>query len=138
MPKRKRRPSVAVVEDDDDFRFLLEYWLSPQYLVVGFKSGEDFLAKMGVIRPHLAILDLKLQGCNGLEIAARIRDHGRTRTIPVLFLTGMPRSSFECVLSDASTAFLSKPLERAHLLECAERLLDRTTLRAPTRAVHDR
>ena len=39
-------------------------------------------------RPHLILLDLKLQGIQGIDVLRRLKEDARSRMIPVVVLTG--------------------------------------------------
>ena len=72
----------------------------PGYTVEVVQDGESALQYMfdGVPphppavengrRPHLILLDLKLQGMQGIDVLRRLKEDSRSRMIPVVVLTG--------------------------------------------------
>lgn len=83
----RTQPAVFVVDDDEAVRRSLLMLLFPQGLAVrGFASGEDFLAAVDPQQPGCVILDLRLGGLSGLEVADRLRE-ARSPQV-VLFLSG--------------------------------------------------
>jgi two-component system chemotaxis response regulator CheY len=80
--------SVLVVDGDECTRELLALHLSNAgYRVI---AAEDaVLAVHRVLRepPDLIIADVNMKYLDGLEFLAALRDDGRTRHVPVIFLT---------------------------------------------------
>lgn len=118
-----RAPLVAVAEDDEDFRNLLSLWLAPHYAFRGFPDGESLLAELDSLEPDLAILDFSLPCASGAEIAGAIRERGRFRELPILFLTGVRPDIIGLPPGDRRTVFLTKPIECQQLLESVGWLL---------------
>lgn len=83
-----RRPSILVVEDEDDIRELIELNLSREgYQVESVASGEDALRAVSESAPDLVLLDLMLPGVDGLEVCRRIKKNAATSNIPVVIVT---------------------------------------------------
>lgn len=83
-----RRPSILVVEDEDDIRELIELNLSREgYQVESVASGEDALRAVSKSAPDLVLLDLMLPGVDGLEVCRRIKKNAATSNIPVVIVT---------------------------------------------------
>jgi len=123
---RTRKPCVAVVEDEPDFRALLCRWLAPRYRTLAFDNAEDFLESEGdVAEADVVISDVRMDGMNGFRLCERIRAHPRHAHRPVILLTGIPqREGLFAGQSAGASAYLVKPVERDSLLEQLEKLLD--------------
>lgn len=77
---------IAVIEDEEDIRKLIEYALSTQgFEVSTFEKGSDFF-KMEII-PDIILLDIMLPGMNGQEILKKIRDNTKFDNTLVIMLT---------------------------------------------------
>lgn len=77
---------IAVVEDDESIRTMLEYYFkSMGHEVLAFESGEDFFAAAPMA--ELALLDGMLPGMDGLEIVRRLRAEEATAKLPIIMLT---------------------------------------------------
>ena len=48
-------------------------------------SGEQAIAAMATVQPHVVLLDLKMPGMSGLEVLAHFRQHHRA--VPVIVIT---------------------------------------------------
>ena len=75
---------IAVVEDDESIRTMLEYYFkSMGHEVLAFESGEDFFDAAPVA--DLALLDVMLPGMDGFQVMEHLRGVG----VPVIFLTAV-------------------------------------------------
>jgi two-component system, cell cycle response regulator DivK len=107
------RPHVLIVEDSEDDQTMYAYHLIRDgYRVTGANDGLDGLGKAFYLSPDLILLDLWLPRMSGWELMLRLKGDERTKSIPVLAVTGhtaaIPR---EC------NGFLTKPLSLDQLSE---------------------
>jgi CheY-like chemotaxis protein len=67
---------ALVIEDNDDMRYLVRVVLEladpPVEVVAEARSGQDALEVWRATQPDLVILDYRLPGLNGIEIAEQI------------------------------------------------------------------
>jgi CheY-like chemotaxis protein len=99
-----------------------------------------FAGRMAEDRPQLVLLDLKLPRVSGLEVLWRIKTDERTRSIPVVVLTGSQDSQIlaECQRLGAE-ASIAKPVDFHGLSLATSRLnLDWTLRGAPRRVPQSR
>src|SRR5581483_3873194 len=116
---RRQQPLVLLVEDEEaPYELLSEVLASAGYSVVGAGDGEHAVDAATRLLPDLVIMDLGLPGVDGIEATRRIKLDSRTRTIPILVLTGYVQSKY---LDDARLAgcdaILAKPCPIQDLLE---------------------
>jgi two-component system phosphate regulon response regulator PhoB len=80
---------VLVIEDEVDLATTVEYNLRAEGFAVHLAhSGREGLASaMAEPPPDVIVLDLMLPDLSGTEICRRIREHERTREIPVIMCT---------------------------------------------------
>jgi response regulator NasT len=76
---------VAIADDEPLMRLDLREMLQHlgHEVVVSEEDGVSVLSRCRVVRPDLAILDVKMRGMNGLEVAAALADEGICPTIIV-------------------------------------------------------
>ncbi len=120
-----RGPTILVVDDEDIVRALVARALREAgYGVVQAQHGAAALAALESGREtiHLVITDLVMPGVGGREVARWMAAH--TPELPVLFISGYPRSYLEAHdLYDAGIPLLRKPFLPSRLLEAVQELL---------------
>jgi two-component system, OmpR family, alkaline phosphatase synthesis response regulator PhoP len=95
---------VLIVEDDKDFRFILQINFSKEgFSVVTAENGEEGLSLVEKEKPDLIILDILMPTMDGIEMAKQVKQKGIN--IPIVFLTNMSdidhiSQAQEIVLSD--------------------------------------
>ncbi|MFP4385237.1 MAG: HD domain-containing phosphohydrolase [Spirochaetia bacterium] len=109
--------TVLIVDDDEAVRTMLQSALETEYSVKTASDGSEGLAKSEEEPiPDLIILDLNMPGKDGMEVIKELHMVKRTRSIPVLFLTGQGEDSTEKRGFDSGAVdFLRKPVSPAVL-----------------------
>jgi len=118
-----KKHRILVVDDDSDILELLKKWLEGDgFEVITANSGEEALAEMEKARPNLVITDLFMGGMSGLDLLSRIHDDDPL--LPVIMLSGQARIPDAVKATHlGSSAFLTKPVQRAEVLEHVRRAL---------------
>ena len=103
---------VLLVEDDHDLRELLALALPyfGAFQVVTAENGDIGLEKACELMPDCIVLDVKMPGLNGLEVARALRGDSSTENIPIVILSAMAQD-FDVFAGLASGAdkYLLKP-----------------------------
>ena len=86
-------------------------------------DGEEALRRVYETHPDLVLLDISMPRRDGASVAQRMRDDPRTRDIPVVFLTGLIRTTEvgDRTGRTASNLFLAKPFDASELLQIVDR-----------------
>lgn len=83
------KASVLLVDDTAEHRELFKEALSPLRLdVVEASTGQDAIALAREGDFALALIDIRMKGMDGFEIASLLRQEPNTSALPVLFVTG--------------------------------------------------
>lgn len=125
------RPRVAILEDDPQFRRLLQICLRSSFSVIIAADGTalERLVVRGAI--DVILLDIGLPGPSGLEIARTIRAASQ---IPILFLTGNDADDMVVTgLNLGADDYLTKPV-RCEVLQARIRNALRRHAAAPAPA----
>ena len=79
---------VLLVDDDADQRATLEMLLSGYEMdIIQAASGEEALEHLAKLTPCLVLLDFDMQGINGLETLAKIREKHSPEELPVVMIS---------------------------------------------------
>jgi DNA-binding response OmpR family regulator len=108
-------PHVLALDDDPDIRRVLADYLSGQGLrVSAVATGKEMLAILDSEPVDLLLLDLRLAGENGLDLARRIRE---TSKVPILILSGQSEEADRVMgLELAADDYVTKPFSPRELL----------------------
>lgn len=117
--------SVLVVDDFSDMRELYQQFLGIHgFHVLQAADGEEAVSVAQQVQPAAIVMDLEMPTMGGTEAARALKQDERTKTIPILVLTG---SSREHHLADARAAgcaaVLRKPCMPEVLLEAINHVL---------------
>lgn len=106
----------AVIADDEsiirlDLKEILE---GDGYLVVGEAArGDDALEMIKKLEPDLALLDVKMPGLDGIEVARQLKG---SNTVVVLLTAFSQRTLIESARDAGVVAYLVKPFRSSEIL----------------------
>ncbi|NTW33240.1 MAG: response regulator [Bacteroidetes bacterium] len=84
----KLLPNLLIVDDTKENLFILEVIISKMKVnLIQALSGHEALEKIKGIEIALAIIDVRMPGMNGYELALKINEERYDNKIPVIFLT---------------------------------------------------
>ncbi len=107
---------ILVVDDEEDIRSLLCSFLEGQgYQVILASDGNEALDLVETENAQVIILDIKLPGLNGIEVCKRLKAQEKTRSIPVIIITGFGDNKL-LALDVGADDFVNKPFDMADLL----------------------
>ena len=122
MPKMIR---VVIAEDEAIIRLDLKESLEGEgYAVIGETGrGDEAIDLARMLEPDLVILDIKMPGMNGIDVAKVISDEGLAA---VILLTAFSQQDLIQEASNAGVlAYLVKPFQRSDLVPSIELALGR-------------
>jgi two-component system, OmpR family, response regulator len=122
------QPHVVVVDDDASIRALLSEYLQDNELRVSAVAGSaELMQHLDRDTVDLVVLDVRLHGEDGMQIAHRLRE--RLPTLPILMLTGRAEEVDRVMgLELGADDYLTKPFSPRELLARIRALLRRAQL----------
>ena len=131
------RPTVLVVDDNDDVRTYVARFLSSSYNVVEAEDGEHALALAREIVPDVVVSDVMMPKMNGNELCAALKADLVTSHIPVLLLTARAAEAQQVEgWTSGADAFVAKPFSTVVLqAQVASLLRNRVLLKQVARPV---
>lgn len=129
--------TVIVIEDDRDLCTLLEYNLSRHgYLVRTLGRLGGAFEKICAHRPDLIILDVMLPDGDGFDFCRRLRSHGATEDVPILFLTARSQEIDRVQgLEIGGDDYITKPFSPRELLARVRAHLRRKAKLQPRKSI---
>ncbi|MCU0773444.1 MAG: response regulator [Ideonella sp.] len=101
---------ILVVDDDRLVLATLSHGLSQAgHEVIDADNGDDAILLARQHRPELALLDIRMEGMTGFDVAAYLRDH---LGIPFMFLSAFSDDETAARVRElGAVAYLTKPLD---------------------------
>jgi len=126
-PADSRRPLVLVVDDYQDAREMYAEYLSfSGFRVAEASNGLEAVEKAFALRPDVILMDLSLPGMDGWTATRQLKTDERTRSIPVVALTGHALAGASDGARQAGCdAFVTKPCLPDELVLEVRRMLER-------------
>jgi DNA-binding NtrC family response regulator len=122
---------ILIVDDDPDIVTMLEDRLHASgYETVVATEGQQALDQIVHESPQLVLLDLTLPKVSGLDVLKRLSQLKPSENIPVIVMTA--HASIEAAveaMKEGAYDFLTKPLDKDHLLIVIRKALERDALR---------
>lgn len=112
------RGIVLIVDDVPDNLSLLHDALDESgYTVLVATNGESALARARQSLPDVILLDALMPGMDGFEVARRLKSDFATRSIPLIFMTGLTETEHVVAAFAAGGAdYVTKPIRPAEVL----------------------
>jgi two-component system cell cycle response regulator DivK len=132
MTPADSRPLVLVVDDYQDAREMYAEYLSfSGFRVAEASNGLEAVEKAFALRPDVILMDLSLPGMDGWTATRQLKTDERTRSIPVVALTGHALAGASDGARQAGCdAFVTKPCLPDELVLEVRRMLERPPPRA--------
>ncbi|PAB58159.1 DNA-binding response regulator [Anaeromicrobium sediminis] len=115
---------IFVVDDEKNIRELISMYLKKEgYKVTIFSNGENVISEMNRLKPDLIVLDIMMEGIDGLDLCKEIRKNSE---IPIIFVSARGEE-FDRILGLELGAddYLSKPFSPRELVVRIKTILRR-------------
>ena len=124
---------ILIVDDDKDIRELLEAYLRKHgFKVTAVANGRRMSAAVESNVIDLIVLDLMLQGEDGLTLCRDLRVLGKTKAIPILMLTARNEEADRVIgLEMGADDYITKPFAARELVARIRSVLRRTRMLPP-------
>ncbi|MDR1880230.1 MAG: response regulator [Tannerellaceae bacterium] len=124
-PHEEYRPTLLIVEDDDDLRSYIRGTLIDQYDIEEAANGIAGLAKARVLMPDLIITDVMMPEMNGMEFCRILKTDQETSHIPVIILTAQKDMDHRLEgLENGADSYISKPFDTRYLRIRVKKLIE--------------
>ena len=119
-----KKPTVLLVEDNDDLRFYLKDNLKHIFNIIEAVNGKEGWQKALALHPNLIVSDVTMPEMNGIELCKKVREDSRTTHIPVILLTALTEEEDQLTgLANGANDYITKPFNFEILLSKINSLL---------------
>jgi two-component system, response regulator PdtaR len=124
------RGKILVVDDDRLVLATLVHGLSQAgFEVLDADNGDDAILLAREHRPDLALLDIRMEGKSGFDVAAYLREYCQT---PFMFLSAFSdEATVKQVKALGAVAYLIKPLDIGQIVPAVEAALAQVSKQPP-------
>ena len=121
---------ILVVDDDRLVLATLSYGLTQAgFEVIDADNGDDAILLAREHRPELALLDIRMEGLTGFDVAAYLREFLQT---PFMFLSAFADEATVAKVKElGAVAYLVKPLDISQIVPAVEAAFARSTATTP-------
>lgn len=120
-----------IVDDEADVVTLLRFLLEKDgHVVTSASNGEQALKLLGVepplpetVLPDLVVMDVMMPILDGFTLSARLAKDARTRSLPLIVLTGKGETRELFHYSPNVAAYIDKPFDSSRLRELITSML---------------
>ncbi len=116
---------ILVIDDEPEITDIIETFLEG----AGYEVKSENSSKIGIERaktflPDLILLDIMMPSMDGYEICGELKECQKTKSIPVIFLTGMDARSDEGKsFQVGGVLYVKKPFSCERLLDIVKMVL---------------
>lgn len=123
---RKRVKHIVIIDDDaailEALRLMFEMTLDGGGVEVDTSKTSDILFRFRAVKPDVILLDLRLSGEDGADIARLLKRHKSTRDIPIIMMSAHP-SAERYMRESGADDFISKPFDISTMFEKVEKFI---------------
>ena len=107
-----------------DLRLLTDILVMHGYETLHTGNGLEAINLAWANLPDLILMDIQLRDVSGLEVTRRLREHNRSKRIPIIAVTAFAMGWHEReALDSGCNAYLSKPISIFGFLRTVESFL---------------
>ena len=119
------RPSILVIEDNEDLRNYICRQLTQNYEVIETENGKKGLEQALAVIPDLIITDWMMPEMDGLALCNLLKTDERTSHIPVIMLTALTNDDSRLQgLQTGADDYLTKPFDNRELAVRIKNLIE--------------
>lgn len=122
----EQRPTILIVDDNEDIHFVLNDILSSEYNIVTAKDGIEGLERVTSYMPDLVITDIMMPNQDGISMTKQIKTNQHTMYIPLIIISAKSDidNKIEGIESGAD-AYLTKPFDIKYMRTMIRQLIDK-------------
>ena len=110
--KSANKPKILLIDDETAILHALGLFLELEgYVVEGLTKFDKYISRLNQTNiPDLVILDILLNGEDGVEIAKKLKSNSKTKNIPIVMISALPDGEKQSKEAGVD-AFLAKPFD---------------------------
>lgn len=124
-------PRILIVDDDKDLLTVVKSLLRKKgFEVFAYSDWDMAWEAIKVNEPQLILLDVFLQGIDGLDACKKIKSSSFTRHIPIIIFSSYPNIAETAIFEFGADDFIAKPFEVNEIVKKIHNVLSRKNVSA--------
>jgi CheY-like chemotaxis protein len=118
--------TVLIVDDNDELLESLRFALSAlgPFVIATASDGAEGLERAYELRPHCIVIDVKMPGVDGLQLARALRGDVETASIPLVILSALIQEKDQTVgMLAGADQYLTKPTKPQELVAAIQQAI---------------
>ena len=119
LPEQLTEQPVVLIVDDvpDNVSLLHDAMEQAGYTVLIALDGASALQRAAEALPDVILLDARMPGMDGFEVARRLKLDAETNHIPIIFMTGLTETEhIEAALAAGGVDYVTKPVKPREII----------------------
>lgn len=121
IPTVGQIPILAIDDNIDTLHLLQRCFQGSRYRFIGTRDPNHAIELADESDTQIILLDVMLPDVDGWELLGKLREHPKTRNIPIIVCTVLPQEQLALALGAAQ--FIRKPVGRKAILSALDRQL---------------
>ncbi|MEJ5146058.1 hybrid sensor histidine kinase/response regulator transcription factor [Sphingobacterium sp. MYb388] len=118
------REIILLVDDHADIRNYIYKLFQDRFYVVQAENGEQAVAILQKIEPHIIISDIMMEGGSGIDLCHKIKKSNQWSHIPLILLTASSSSEIKLKgIEGGADDYITKPFDKDMLMARVDNLI---------------
>ncbi|WP_245898634.1 hybrid sensor histidine kinase/response regulator [Chitinophaga niastensis] len=123
------KKSILLIDDNAEIRQYLQQLFKDKFIVYEADNGTNGFAAVQKYMPDLVISDIQMQGMDGVELCAKIKQTDTLSHIPVILLTASSSSDTRIKgIEGGADDYITKPFEKDFLMVKVDNIIKNRNL----------
>lgn len=119
-----KKPRVLIAEDNRFGRMTMKMMLEKDYELIFAEDGKEAVEKFQAEKPDIILMDVMMPVMDGIEALHKIAAADGSLPVPIVAVTAKAmKGDREMLINEGFTEYVSKPIERAALIEIVKTCL---------------
>lgn len=124
-------PKILILDDDKDLLTVVKSLLySKGFDVFAYSDWSRAWAAIKAYKPQLILLDVFMNGTDGIDACKKLRASSFTRNIPIIMLSSYPGIAETAINEFGADDFIAKPFETSEIIKKIQHILTRRSASA--------
>ncbi|HEY5368556.1 MAG TPA: response regulator [Hanamia sp.] len=124
-------PKILILDDDKDLLTVVKSLLHRKgFDVFAYSDWSKAWSAIKTCKPQLILLDVFMNGTDGVDVCKKLRASSLTRNIPIIMFSSYPDIAETAINEYGADDFIAKPFETSEIIRKIQHILTRRSASA--------